>query len=114
MEVKSVWKFRNLYSSDNLEQRSGAQVVVVNQGETQCIGYMSRAETTKGTRLEYSTQSLYTHLGGNIRKPLQLHMYVVELVELVLPLASGIPIIVICVPEAPTSQHILYFYKNKN
>ena len=57
-----------------LEQRSGAQVVVVNQGETQCIGYMSRAETTKGTRLEYSTQSLYTHLGGNIRKPLQLHM----------------------------------------
>jgi hypothetical protein len=39
-----------------LDQRSGnAQVVVANQGETQCIGYISMAETTKGIRLEYRT-----------------------------------------------------------
>jgi hypothetical protein len=37
-----------------LVQRSGnAQVVVANQGETQCIDYMSIAETTKGIKLEY-------------------------------------------------------------
>jgi hypothetical protein len=45
----------------------GAQVVVVTQGETQCIiDYRSMAETTKGIRPEYKTQhSLYTYLGGN-------------------------------------------------
>ena len=40
-----------------IEWSSGnAQVVVMNQGETQCIiDYMSMAETTKEIRLEYRT-----------------------------------------------------------